>query len=273
MDRYGRSRRAALLALVTLAHGVAFACGSTPQRSARAPEVGERHLTLMSYNVNFALGGDASALHAITASNADVVLLQETTERWEQALRSELAGIYPHIKFRDCCRAGGLAVLSKHPVTEVRYIEPPAGGWFPAWLLELDSPLGRLQLLNVHLRPQISESGSILSGVLTTAPMREAEMNTYVKYLDPELPTIVAGDFNEGDGGRAIAVLEREGYRTGLGEFDPDADTWRWQTSVGTARRRIDHVVYSPRLVPLNVEVLDAGRSDHLPLVATFTLR
>lgn len=36
--------------------------------------------------------------------------------------------------------------------------------------------------------------------------------------------------------------------------------------------QRLDHIVYGPALVPLDVHVLPAGRSDHLPVVATFTL-
>ena len=37
-------------------------------------------------------------------------------------------------------------------------------------------------------------------------------------------------------------------------------------------RTPLDHIVYDGRLEPLSVEVLDAGRSDHFPVVGVFVL-
>ncbi len=48
------------------------------------------------------------------------------------------------------------------------------------------------------------------------------------------LPTLFVGDFNESDGGRAIAFLAERGFRSALPEFAPGQTTWRWNTSLGT---------------------------------------
>ena len=69
-----------------------------------------------------------------------------------------------------------------------------------------------------------------------------------------------------------VTWLTAHGYHSALPEFSPHAKTWRWHTSVGTLRGRYDHLCYDAHLTPLRVEVRDAGRSDHLPVVGIFAL-
>ena len=247
---------------------VVAAC-ARPARRARPPTPGEPHLTVMTYNVNFGIAGDPATIAVIRDSGADVVFLQETTARWETALRRELATTYPHMQFRHCCGAGGLAVLSRHPFTEHDYWEPPAGGWFPAWRLVVDSPLGPLQVLNVHLRPPLDERGSLASGYLASRSVRVDEISAYLAGLDGTLPTLIVGDFNEGNGGGALAYLRRHGLESALPAFEPGADTWSWPTSFGRVRQQLDHVVHDAALVPIAATVLDGGRSDHRAVVVT----
>ncbi|HZO16979.1 MAG TPA: endonuclease/exonuclease/phosphatase family protein [Polyangiaceae bacterium] len=239
-------------------------------REPRQPEAGVPHVRVMTYNVNYGLAGDRDTVNAIASGDADIVVLQETNPEWEEAIRKRLSRRYPHMLFRHRDAAGGLGVLSRHPLHEKDYLEPVGEGWFPAWRVLVDSPLGTMQLLVVHLRPQLSESGSVVSGYFTTPPVREAEMEAYFKELDPKLPTIVAGDFNESGSGRAIRLLERNGYKNALPEYAGSAPTWRWQTSVGTITTQLDHLVYNDKLEPLEVRVLDQGRSDHLPVMGIF---
>lgn len=263
-------RPAAGLAFVALAL-LLWGCGG-PQRQARAPQPGQPHIKVMTYNVNYGLAGDDQSIDAMRDGWADVVFLQETTAEWEIALRRELGTTYPEMAFRHCCGAGGLAVLSKIPFEEKDYL-PAQHGWFPAWRLVLDSSLGPVQVLVVHLRPPVSDGGSVLSGYFSTPPIREREIAQFHEALDPALPTLVVGDFNEGDGGRAMVYLERRGLRSALPEFDTPQDTWRWNTSVGTIHTQLDHIVYDgTQLEPLQVKVLPVGRSDHMPVVGVFAL-
>ena len=128
-------------------------------------------------------------------------------------------------------------------------------------------------MLNVHLRPAISNGGSVVSGYFLTPPVREREIEAFAASLDPDIPTLVVGDFNEHENGRAGRWLRERGMRSALPEFSPYAKTWRWPTSVGlTLRGRYDHIVYDPRLEPLRVAVRPVGRSDHLPVVGVFAL-
>ncbi len=248
------------------------AAGCHSGRAARAPEPGTPTLEVMTYNVNYGIPGDAAALAAIEKEDSDLVLLQETTPEWEASIRSKLSRKFPHMAFRHCCGAGGMAVLSKHPFDDEGTLPPPEGGWFPAWRLTVHGPLGDLQVLNVHLRPQLSESGSFLSGYFTTPVVREREIQRYTAALQPELPTIIAGDFNESRSGLAISYLQHRGYRSGLQDFEGSGKTWHWNTSIGQVSSELDHVAYDDKLEPLSVRVVEAGHSDHFPVVAVFEL-
>lgn len=75
-------------------------------------------------------------------------------------------------------------------------------------------------------------------------------------------------------GERQLVPPAGDGHRmrNGLPQYAPDRPTWHWTTSVGTFERQLDHIVYDVRLEPLSVEVLNAGNSDHLPVVGVFVL-
>jgi endonuclease/exonuclease/phosphatase (EEP) superfamily protein YafD len=109
-----------------------------------------------------------------------------------------------------------------------------------------------------------------VSGYLTTPPVREGEISTFATALDKTLPTLIVGDFNENERGRAVRWLHANGFTSALPEFAPDAQTWRWRTSYIALNGRYDHLCYDARLTPLRVEVRNAGRSDHLPVVGVF---
>lgn len=256
-------------ALGFIAVTAALGCGSSP-REPQMPAPGTPVLRIMTYNVNYGIAGDPSTLETIADEDADAVFIQESTEPWEQALRQRLGDRYPHIAFHHCCGAGGLGVLSKHPFSTPHVLKPPDGGWFPAWHLVLQGPIGPLQVLNVHLRPAVSDGGSVVSGYFSTPPIRARQIEYFYAALDPEMPTLILGDFNEGDGGRAIEFLREKGFRSALSEFDVPQKTWHWPTSIGTVSAQLDHIVYDDRLDPLDVHVLYRGRSDHFPVVGVF---
>jgi endonuclease/exonuclease/phosphatase family metal-dependent hydrolase len=170
-----------------------------------------------------------------------------------------------------------MAILSRYPVREIRRSGPPRGGWFPAWLLEVTLGKGRrVRLLNVHLRPPLSDSGrlsSVLSAYFSTRSIRLREIRRHLPRVSQrDLPLIVLGDFNESDGGRAHRFLQRLGLRSALGTFDRHSPTWRWRTSVGTLRSRLDHIYYSRGLRCMGAQVLGEAASDHYPVEAVFRI-
>lgn len=228
-------------------------------------------LTVMTYNVNYGHTGRVATLDAIAAGDADLVLLQETTPSWEKQLRKRFKDRYPHMAFHHHKRAaGGFAVLSRNPITEDEIL-PPAEGWFPAERLVVDTPLGALDVLNVHLRPAIVD-GSWVKGYLETPPIRLREIKAYWAQL-PRPPAIVAGDFNE-EPGKDVGVFLAD---HGMSRIDSGGKPTSWSWSgrylghdVNLAWD-IDHVVIDGSLTATAATVLDQGKSDHRPVLVTLT--
>jgi endonuclease/exonuclease/phosphatase family metal-dependent hydrolase len=205
----------------------------TPARPTRA--LGE--LTVATYNVNFGLAGEPKTLAAIGSTGADVVVLQETTPAWERAIRHQWARRYPHIAFRHSERwpAGGMAFLSRYPLSKLR-ISPSAVGFFFAWSAIVETPFGKLQLINLHLKPSVSRSGSYVSGYFTTPPDRRREIKVHARLVEEKLPTVFLGDFNEARGG-GLSLLKKRGYRDVL--KNRKEDTWRWRVGPFSLREQL----------------------------------
>ena len=228
-------------------------------------------MRLLTYNVNYGNREPHSSLDAIADADADVVLVQEITARWQSALADRFAGQYTVQMFRLHGRnAGGLAVLSKLPVGGEELYAPPPGGWFPAQRLVVTAPFGDVQILHVHLRPAL-DAGSWFKGFITTPPVREAEIHAYWERLVHALPTVIAGDFNEDVTGLAMAALANRGYArvetTGPTSWHYEEDGW------DVLKMDIDHIVVGPTLVGRDGRVLETGTSDHRPVLATIGLR
>lgn len=255
-----------MLAAASLCACAAPAPAAQQPLSAQAPSV-----RVMTYNLNYGLSGDREGIDAVAAGDADLVLLQEVTPGWQRAIEAHLADRYPHRHYAVDRAAGGLGVLSRVPV-QVTIIENPVS-WFPAMLVCAETPIGEWQLLNLHLRPPFSDSGSIVSGYFTTGPIREAELDHFLRQLAPGIPTLVAGDLNERDGA-ASRLLRGRGMVDAIASTAGSGHTWRWQTRLVEVRQALDHIYFEPGLLALQgASVLDRGRSDHLPAVAELSAR
>lgn len=220
-----------------------------PTRSVRQALTAEPTLSVLTYNVNFGIPGDEATIAGLIDADADLVLLQETNAAWQLAVQSRLRDRYPHQHWQDEPAAGGLAILSRRPF-RVEALLPSPTRWFPALRIVAETALGPLQVLNVHLHPPVSEDGSWVRGYLSTDGLRRAEVQSFAATLEPGLPTLVAGDFNEGTRGGAVRFLEAQGLRTVLPEYAPSAKTWHWPLGSLELRAQLDHIAYDTRLEP-----------------------
>lgn len=253
--------RACFLALAL----VACAAPLEPRR----PD-GKPHLTVATFNVYFPAWRDEATVRAVGATNADVVLLQEVDPGWEDVLRERYASRYAHLLFQTRGGSRGLAVLSRYPVEDGGIVVAPARGFHFAWILHLDTPMGRVQALNLHLRSALRGSGSALENYFSMGSDHGEEVRSFVAHLSGE-PTIVVGDFNEGPDGPSLAWLERRGFRNALPLFHPGQPTWRGRSVAAQFQMSIDHVLFDGTFEPLDAYVVQEGNSDHFPVVAWLT--
>lgn len=246
------------------------AAPTKPAASDAGPRKDAPSIRVATYNVNFGMAGDRETIELIRSLDADLVFLQETNPEWTRSLRRELGEAFPHMKFRKhSWPAGGQAVLSRHPLGAEAWLKPPTGH-FPAWRVLVESPLGTLQVLSVHLDPPSlsAKSQGWLQAYQRSQEVHLREVTSHADALDPDLPTLVVGDFNEDVSGKAIVWLRERGFAPAIDEFVP---TWRWHTRRGTVRWQLDHVLCGPRLRIAKAEVVEGGNSDHQPIVAVVT--
>jgi endonuclease/exonuclease/phosphatase family metal-dependent hydrolase len=146
---------------------------------------------------------------------------------------------------------------------------PGPNGWHPSWYHLVDTPHGTVSILNTHLRNATGQNGDTVQSYLRTGEDHLFEIKQETERCTTVFPTVVVGDFNEGTDGAAIRYLEQTGYRDILPLYHPGQPTWRYKTSVGGQfTQTLDHILFDSSFEPLNAWVVNAGDSDHLPVLA-----
>jgi len=234
-----------------------------------------RSFTVMSYNV---WGGNNKydrIVEAIAEMEADVVGLQEVTDRIAGEIQGDLADRYP---FRAI--DGGQAVFSRYPMVrrEVLIIGDDRAP-ITVQLIHLDVEGTLIGILNVHTHsPQLMTSR--LMGLRIGYPSgfanrrRDLEVRELMRSIEKmEGPLVVLGDFNLTDlqvvYGEMTPVLsdahKEAGFGLGL--------TRTPLRGLGPALWRIDFVFYSSDLMARGTDFGAFGGSDHRPVVAELAFR
>jgi endonuclease/exonuclease/phosphatase family metal-dependent hydrolase len=245
------------------------ACGERPLEP-RDPTPGVPHYRVKTYNIETGKANDRPTVEAVGAGDPDIVCVQESNPDWEATLRERYAEQYPHQLYRENypdIGAGDLGILSKFPVTNAGFLAGP-NGWHPAWHVLVDTPAGRIQILNLHLRSGNSGNGNTLHSYLTTKDDHRYEIGLFMRDMVPQLPTLVVGDFNEGVDGAAVEYLEDRGFENALPLYHPGQYTWRHASVANQFDQTLDHILFDHSFAPLNAYVIRAGNSDHIAVVA-----
>jgi endonuclease/exonuclease/phosphatase family metal-dependent hydrolase len=228
---------------------------------------------LLTYNVDWGCQRPDLTAEIIRKSGAEIVCLQETTPRLEAYLRQRFFLDYSFAEFRDSGTrmGGGFAFLSKVPAREIAFVQSDSG-WFAGWIMEFQTKSGPVQVINVHLHPPVSDSGNWngISDYFSTENDRVEELKRFFSERRAGLVTLVAGDFNEDDGGRALEYLKSKNMTSALPQFDQQTPTWQGRVSFVTLSLRLDHILYSSELRCLSARVIREGASDHFPVEAVF---
>lgn len=264
----GQTVRRILIAAIAVSVGLVSACNDGVLE-ARDPSPDTVHFTVQSYNVELLHSSDEETVAAVGDEFADIIVLQEVTPEWEEILRSRYSEQYAYMVFRSEPGSGGLAALSHFPLTDQGLREGP-NGWHPAWHLDVETPAGPLQLLNVHLRSPLTGRDSALDAALSTGEDHLLSIELFSDSCEDDVPTLILGDFNEEVDGRAIRFLERSGFQNVLPLYHPGQITWRYRALAGQLDKTLDHILFDDSLISLNAWVSGAGNSDHFPVLAHF---
>ncbi|MFQ5430782.1 MAG: endonuclease/exonuclease/phosphatase family protein [Phycisphaerae bacterium] len=242
-----------------------FALGPTlwQYRPKTPPTLRGAPLTVMSVNLLVMNENTGPIIEEIRAARPDVLLLQEYTHHWHEAIREAVGENYPFMSFVAREDSFGAAIYSRLPFREE-----------PRWDLalgETDVPEMRavlaagdrsIAVYNIHLLPAKNIR-------YTTATRRQfADLANLLG--EERLPLILAGDFNFTERCPQAAVLRAGGLNEAheLGGRGPGA-TWpvisffRYLPGI-----RIDHIYLKNGLSCTRCETGVGVGSDHRPVIA-----
>lgn len=265
----GRSFLTAAAGLLLSAAAGAPAVGGEGEPKGRDPE----SLALATYNVcrdNLDLKELAAT---VRSSGADLVCLQEVNRECEKLLRRELGKDYPNAVFRYGKKYNGFAFLSKGRLENLRMVKPVE--FFNAWAVETELAGRRLQVANVHLHalnPRRSDSPmEVLRALRRTEGVRAREIANIHERLKPEVPAIIAGDFNSLESFAAPTYIKSKDFIDSFASVtkDPNAQaTWHWKWQGRELGFRIDYIFHQKSLQTLRSRVIQSKASDHYLLVS-----
>lgn len=251
----GRYRWVAASFLILMIHAPGILYFYVP-RGYEMPEDDGSNLTLLTANVLSENTNRDGLISYLEQRKPDIVLIQEISPAWMEALRPLSEELYPYSLFEARFDNFGMAVLSRVPVGSLKLIDPLE---FEIPIMEAVLEIGghRVSILNYHPLPPVSRD------YITKRNRQLDYIGEYAAYQDGLV--IVAGDLNVTPWSPIYKdAIERSGLvnaRQGFGVLP----TW---PSLGALFPvvPIDHCLVSPDIAVTQVELAPEWGSDHRAL-------
>ena len=213
-------------------------------------------IRVLTVNVKLRHEDVGGLIESIRTADPDVIVAQETDAWWDETLDA-LGDAYPHRQAEITGGFFGMHLFSKFPIAsgKVRYPTDPDTPLIDA---VLKAPFGPLRVMAVHPRPPQMGQSSL---------HRDAELYSAALDVDPDVPSVMLGDFNAVPWERTTRRVRRL-----AGLIDPratfgfapsfDAQSWwmKWP---------LDHVLHTAPLAASEARLLPNFGSDHLPWMVT----
>jgi len=256
-----RLRRMLLATAPVLLYTLVPVCSDYVPRA--APGESGPTVRVMSVNLLVSNTDTAGVLAEIRSARPDILLLQEYSAAWHQALNPALSPEYPHSVFKTGEDSFGGAVYSRfsfvgRPESDVQMGTEAV----PQFRAVVDLSGRHVAVYNIHLLPAWKFEYA-LEGRLEFADL-------LALLREETLPVILGGDFNFTGTTPQARGLRRAGFRDawdlagcGHGATWPASGPLRFLPGF-----RIDHVYLGPGVTCVRCVRGEARGSDHRPLVA-----
>lgn len=272
------NRRTAVLAIL-VAMGISFILHNIDRISPREwteRPVADRHtVSIMSFNIVRGGRPTASALDTIKAVTPDILCMQEFTEKLAGEFTRRLGALYPYRFLEPRPEVHGIAIASRLPMTDGAVLGLKLPG-LPAATAVVSIGKSKVRIACVHFMPPhigFFDGGDLRKKYEKNKAIRLRQARSLVEVLDARgEPAIITGDMNEWPGQAALTVLGQAGFRdscrSGTNRCGP---SWPGPVIRLPAMFRVDYVLGRGVLFT-DAAVLEAGGSDHYPVVARFSI-
>jgi endonuclease/exonuclease/phosphatase (EEP) superfamily protein YafD len=232
------------------------------------PAASGRAFTVMSANLLMINRDTQPIIAEVGKVKPDILLLQEYTAHWHEALRKALAEDMPHCTFFPREDSFGAAVYSRWPLEGDlgRYV-PLGGGTVPQIRVVANVDGRRIAVYNVHLLPPRL--------FRYTREHRRQFADLLEKIGAEKLPVVLGGDFNftprtpNAARLRALGMIDAHNQGGwGRGTTWPVNGALRWLPGI-----RLDHVWLRNGLVCTECRRGAHHGSDHLAVIARLSFR
>ena len=216
-----------------------------------SPSLTVFHANLLSQN------RQTQALMALIKNQQpDIIGLQEVNARWLSHFKNELSILYPHVLAIPRKDNFGILLAAKKPFINIKQIQtgPYSTPTIQAQI-KVDEKV--IQLLYSHPVPPINKR---------FFQKRNQQLQELAKLSRLSKNTLLFGDFNSSFGSPLYLKLLKESALTSASA--PFSRTWPSSLPI----LGIDHILHSPSLKLINFEVLQDIGSDHLPIMAKFSI-
>jgi len=236
----------------------------------------ERTLTAMTYNVLFSNFEYDAVAKVILTHQPDLVALQEVQPEMMSELEKRLRDEYPYSLMGTRNDYGTAAVFSRYPFVESSVLDLQADR--PAVVVKVKVNEEEITFVAVHLLAYNlwwTKAKDIPATVMQRTFNQNRQAELVLERLKEENGTIIVGcDCN--------SYETSSSYRIFDAWLDNSAREVGWVlggitlpgTKPDTRLQHIDHIWYRGVVEPMNVfKVTDNGGSDHLPVLAVFSIK
>jgi endonuclease/exonuclease/phosphatase (EEP) superfamily protein YafD len=215
-------------------------------------------LRVLAANVNLRNSDYQAALALIETEEPDVVCLLEVTDAWMDGL-ADLQLHYPHSVIRPEEGAYGIALFSRHPISELEGSPYTEDGVQTAIRVGVEMKERQVVLTLAHLKAPTSASKSAL---------RNRQIATMAEMIGRDLGRehILIGDFNITPWSPQYWPLEETAGLRNAARGRGYSPTW--PAGFGLMGIPIDHILLSDGIEVVQFRTGAAFGSDHLPVVA-----
>jgi vancomycin resistance protein VanJ len=242
-------------------------------RIARAEPVEASSLRVFSFNALARNASYAEVTERIRAADADLVAVQELSPGMADAISAALGDLYPYSALHPWRDPRGIGLWSRYPMREEETFTLELWeNWGQHVVIEVDGQT--LHVINVHLWPIGTLDRRQFARSLARQHVQAAELHSQAQQFDE--PLLVVGDFNASPTNETYSTVSESLNDVWREAGSGPGFTWPAPGTISDWVRpflRIDYMWVRGPVTPLEIQIMPAiPGSDHLPLVADFTL-